>query len=384
MNSKSGRMILSLLSLMFMINNASAFTQSPAFTRKNMHSSNMNYRPSPFQGNTADVYYSTSSTTSSSTSLQMMDLILPFTMSEISIESFTDFDIGSLKSMTSPILISSSNASFESRFFADSAHLILDFATICSPDTLLLRLLIFLGRIFSILSDYFPDHSITADELVFQCSMLAISKYMFLEKFRTTISSVTKETSFQDRKIFKKIFCPAGFSFAQYKTLLSLNVLEWVYCKPGQFMFEDESSILITYKGSMQQHQQKQLGANGTHSFSSLPYCACQGRECYELIGNITQAYETIESRRKRSSSSPSSSSSSSSSSSVDTNTNQLLRAGPSGGSFLRINMKPLLEKFGGDADVTESIKSIYFNAIQRKLSSYNGSPDDLEDYQFS
>jgi len=259
--------------------------------------------------------------------------------------------------------------------------LILDFATIFSPDTVVLRLLIFVGRIFSILSDYVPDHTITYDELVFQSAMLAISTDMFLKKFRTTLTSLRKDTSFQDRRMFKMIFHPAGFSFSQYRSLLSLNVLEWVQCKPGQFIFEDESSILITYKGSIQEHPEEQGSADSnnsssTSSTSSSSCRVCQGGKCYDIIGNITQAYETLESRRKGSSSSWNNTSS------TNNNNLQLLRAGPSGGTFLRINMKALHEKVGTDADITESIKNIYFNAMQRKLSSYaaNKNATNLDD----
>ncbi len=341
---------LSLLSVVFHHRGGRAFTQ-PAFSR--IHSGEAVF----FQGKGSRSYGPPSS---SSSSLQLMDLTSSFPMTDFGASSFDG-------ASTAPMLVSS-NPNFESRFFGDLAHLILDFATICSPDTVVLRLLIFLGRVFSILSDYVPDHEMTYDEVLFQTTMLLISTNMFLKKFQTSVYSLKKDTSFQDRRIYKRIFYPAGFTFSQYRSLLSLNVLEWTACKPGQFIFEDESSLLITYKGSMHQHSSTRTDGSNASS-TNTTYLACGGSYCYEIIGNISQAHETLESRRKRSPSKivigdeidPSSSSKST----------YLLRAGPAGATLLRINTKALLEKAGEDADITESIKNLYFNAMQKKLSSY-------------
>ena len=46
------------------------------------------------------------------------------------------------------------------------------------------------------------------------------------------------------------------------------------------------------------------------------------------------------------------------------------------GATLLRINTKTLLEKVGEDSDITESIKNLYFNAMQSKLSSYADTTD--------
>jgi len=118
-------------------------------------------------------------------------------------------------------LLSSNIQKLEAQLFGDMAHLILDFGTILNPDTIVLRLFIFLGRICSILSDYVPDHSMTYDETLFQFSMLAISSNMLFKKFRIAIASLNETTSFKDRRIYQRIFYPAGFSWFQYKSLLA-------------------------------------------------------------------------------------------------------------------------------------------------------------------
>ena len=74
-----------------------------------------------------------------STSCKMIQLTNTFT------------DVSTSLSSYGSIISSEEN---EAQFCRDIAHFCLDVATVCSPDTMVLRLLIFCGRICSILSDY--------------------------------------------------------------------------------------------------------------------------------------------------------------------------------------------------------------------------------------
>jgi hypothetical protein len=299
--------------------------------------------------NTKSWTESTGLSTSSTASSRPM-MMLPFSELTTTMESLS---IG-----TSGMLISS-DQDFEAQIFGDLAHLILDFATICSPDTILLRLLVFLGRICSIMSDYTPDHQITYDELVFQSSMLVISTKMFLEKFTTMISSVNEVTSFKDRRIYKSIFDPAGFTWIQYKSLLALGVVEWSHYKPGTLLFEDSDSLLITYKSEIHQL---------VEGSPSKQYGICKGKFCHDIIADFSQVHDFLETKRNKSSKQQPHHDDL-------TDARILLQVGKTGATLLRIDTKKLLEHTGEDAAIAERTKNLYFNAMQKMLTSYSEFP---------
>ncbi len=80
-------------------------------------------------------------------------------------------DSNMLYSTSQLIATSGTNESIEAEIFGDLAHLFLDFATFFSPDTVVLRLFVVCGRIFSILSDYIPDGEMAPDEAFIQCKI---------------------------------------------------------------------------------------------------------------------------------------------------------------------------------------------------------------------
>jgi len=90
------------------------------------------------------------------------------------------------------------------------SHLTLDLANFLSPDTVSLRLLLFLGRFFSIASDYIPDHKMYTEEELFQLGMLTYSTHQLIMSalLRALLlhQKVRKRRSSMDLSMTKCIF----------------------------------------------------------------------------------------------------------------------------------------------------------------------------------
>ena len=268
------------------------------------------------------------------------------------------FDTTIAEAIQNAEILVSSEQNHEAQVYADLAHLILDFLTFVSGDGIVLRLLIFLGRICSILSDYVPDHKITFDELVFQSAMLAISTSMLLEKVNTAVSSLHVPSSFKDKRIYKAIFLPAGFTWIEYKTLLSSNVLQWIHYNPGTSIHYD-CSLLITYKGEIQQEN------DGSTRFTKR----------YGVIGDLSQVPQFSESPLERNKSLKD----------LDSNYHErILCAGKEGLTLLKVDTKKLFEHGSEDVKISENAKNLYFNAMQMVLVSYSEAPSFPSSYPLS
>ena len=250
----------------------------------------------------------------------------------------------------------------EAQIFGDMAHFLLDFATLCTPEIIIIRLLILLGRIFSILSDYVPDHTMTTDELFFQFSMLAIATKMFLEKLTTTISSLKEDTSFQDRRIYKSIFSPAGFTWIQYRTLLASHLLEWNHYRAGSIIRHDEDSLLITYKGIVEKIENSPPSSSRRRKRFGM----IDGKYCHDIIGDFARPPDFFSDfKNKRP---------------IEDNNNTedhrkagTFLAGLDGVTILRLDMKKVVQ-YASEEDIglCESLKNLYFTGMQKVLISYS------------
>jgi len=152
-------------------------------------------------------------------------------------------------------LINSNPKMAESELLGDLAHLMVDFATLFSPDTVALRILVFCGRIISILADYTPDGYITPDELFLQLCLLALSAHAVVKTCILPLQSYQLENgastlSFRDRRIYQRLFRPAGFTWMQFVSLAAFGAFEWVeLSKAGDIIFEDKYDLLLVYEG---------------------------------------------------------------------------------------------------------------------------------------
>lgn len=151
--------------------------------------------------------------------------------------------------------IASNPANTESTVFNLAAHLILDFATVCSPDSILIRIFILIGRIFALASSLVSDQQESFIELIFQASLLYIAidgviKPTIAPYANYMMKSQSPPLLFRDKRLFVKLFKPLGFSWLQYMQLRSEMVLEWVCStKRGEVFFEKTTHLILCTKG---------------------------------------------------------------------------------------------------------------------------------------
>ncbi len=251
-----------------------------------------------------------------------------------------------------------SNSNVEVEVFSDLAHLLLDFATMFSPNTIMLKLLILCGRVFSILSDLTPDGSITTDEFVFQSSMLAIASYNVVNMFEPLFHAAMQDVSFQDRRIYQRVFRSAGFTWSQFKYLLANGSLEWVDVPPNSALIEPIENLLIPYQGSVHMMDPKRQ--------DHMVYGQRTGDKAHpmhEFIGDlnctksIVDAYGIKKKEKKADL--------------QDRSDVQILSSEHGVSRLLRINTKRILETSRKDPRLDSSIKNFFFKAILSLCESY-------------
>jgi len=249
------------------------------------------------------------------------------------------------------------NQNIQAEVFGDLAHAALDGATLLSLSPVVLRLFIFVGRIFAILADYLPDHAMTPDETIFQLSMLILSVRSLYMDTVTLVSSCTKSTSFKDRKIYLIAFLPVGFSWMQYKSLIS-NALEWVELAPGKCVLEENDSLLLVYRGNVHQD---------IDGFNIQQYGIRNQTNVLDIVGDLFLAKELIDSKfndkRKIKNFKPAT---------IDRSgqpqSRYELKAGSDGSLLLRIKVKKILNMANKDEQLIGSIKNLVSNGIQNRL----------------
>ena len=265
------------------------------------------------------------------------------------------FDVTIAEAMQNTGILISAEQNHEAQFYGNMAHLILDYLTFCIEiDGIAIQFLLFLGRVFSILSDYVPDHTITCDELIFQSTMLTVSFKMILEKVHTALSSLNEVTSFKDKRIYKTMFFPAGFTWIQYKTLLSSNALRWAHYDPGM-RINCDNILSITYKGEIEQ-------VNDGTKFAKR----------YGVIGDLSQVPQFSESSSERRNLLENKNKNQDEECDLNHERQHVLCAGKEGLTLLQIDMKKLFKHGNKDAKIFESTKNLYFNAMRNVLVSYS------------
>lgn len=266
-----------------------------------------------------------------------------------------------------------SQQSLEAEILSDLAHLCLDFATLFSPDTIVLRLFVICGRIFNILADYIPDRQMTTDEIIIQSFMLSLSCGNFFVMFQELVRSSGQPASFQDRRIYHSIFLPAGFTWSQYKLLISDGALEWVQGSPDSTLCESRQNLLLTYRGTVLKLQP----GRGYEVYGRR-----NGRCSHDYIGDLSLVKDLVD---ISCGSSPSrrfskggrkqvlnQALSPSHVNSVGHETEfQMLQFGKTGAMVLRINTCKLLQSVKADTSLAECTKNLIFNGIHARLKQY-------------
>jgi len=266
------------------------------------------------------------------------------------------------------------NENVEAEVFADMAHVALDLATFVSTGTVALRFALFLGRLFSIASDYVPDHHMSLDECVFQFSMLSLSAQKLLKVTLPLVDAQFKEsprTSFKDRRMYHSQFLRAGFTWLQYKYLLSSGALEWIQLSPSSWIvLENEElneSIFLLHKGEAN----LQVGTSKIQQYSTRPNK--EGR--MSMIADLAMARKLIDPDRTTLRSPQVYKSSGDELTTRGPITNSSMRhshlwAGPNGALLLRIHTKCLMDIMADDDDnLADCIRRLIFLGVQEKLS---------------
>ena len=263
-------------------------------------------------------------------------------------------ELASFQDLPSQMMVSS-NPNMEAEVFADIAHLALDFATIFAADTIKLRALIFVGRLCSILADYVPDHSMTFDEVVFQTTMLTIAGtklYKLAVPALSALSTMNEKSSFQDLKIYRSTFQPAGFSYLDYHIIS--KSFEWVDLHANAALVEEEKdfpSLFLIYQGQV-------------YTTNGETISRQKGNKAIKMIGDLSIARLFQKNQFKMVTQEINFS--------KPTRMGLTLQAGPNGAKILRIKMRDLLRIVQEDEILIDSTKNLLFNAIEEKLVDGN------------
>jgi len=289
----------------------------------------------------------------------------------------TAYDLGT-NAVSSLFRLNENNVA---ELFEDLSHLTLDLATFLSPDTVSLRLLLFLGRIFSIASDYIPDHKMYTEEEFFQLGMLTYSEYqLFIRSALPRIplviqnyENVDPAWTFRYRRVYLKAFYSAGFSYSQYQVLQANGILRWVTLAPFTNIAlgrEDEESadyMYLLYRGPIYHVINRKDDQRAFH----LDLCdkkinlICDSMSARRLIEDKDQGIENPSLYRLTTRSS-----SLSSSSSQDFPSRSLLQAGAAGAMLLEMNIQRLLDLMKDDDEISRCMKHLLLLGLEERLST--------------
>jgi hypothetical protein len=229
----------------------------------------------------------------------------------------------------------------EAELLTDVAHIALDCTTFLGPDTIAIRLVVILGRIFAIGADYLPDHKIFPEEVIFQAVMLAISSIGFIESTLLTLRARSANTTIRDGRVYIKTFSRAGTTWKQYKTMSAISALEWMEVESGKIILSGEANhdyFYFLYDGAVTvQHSQGQDLGNyfKHHLVGEMNFvCHLDGLESDEELPKTT------------------------------------IKAGDEGATLLRIHSSKLIKLMKNDHNLAKSIRSWIIMDMQQKLST--------------
>lgn len=121
----------------------------------------------------------------------------------------------------------------------EASRFMMDLSSFVTTEKIILRLAGIISRLVNIEIDVSvsSNHGTPSpvEEIIFQAAMLGISiSLLSRTAFPLLLSSDLVDTlSFQDLVLYKSLFRPVGVSLLQFRTLLSMKVLEWVDLGPN-------------------------------------------------------------------------------------------------------------------------------------------------------
>jgi hypothetical protein len=123
----------------------------------------------------------------------------------------------------------------EAEILSNMSHVALDLFGFLNPERFLLRLSALLGRMMLMAADYDVDHKISADEMLFQGGMLALSAKQFMSSWCRIRGAQQKygDVSFRERVVYQLFFSPVGVSWLQFRSLVA-SCVDRVEVQPNE------------------------------------------------------------------------------------------------------------------------------------------------------
>mmetsp|Transcript_3504 Transcript_3504/g.5920 ORF Transcript_3504/g.5920 Transcript_3504/m.5920 type:complete len:358 (+) Transcript_3504:144-1217(+) len=247
-------------------------------------------------------------------------------------------------------------AQFEAEVLSDVSHVALDFTTLLSPNTAVIRLFTLVGRMLVISSDYIQDQYISPDDWAFNLFMLALSARSFLKSVRPMIAVAASNSTLtvRDRKAYSLLFDIIGMSVLQFKTLLTSKTLEWVQLGPNEEMELDGEFIYWLYSGET---SSSNGDCNSTsNSISSRIFGEVQFAK--KLQEPLHTAFKKKSKVKKVESTEV-----------APESKQRKIYVGQDGAVLLRISTSKLLELMNDDDELTTSVQRLVLLCMQEKLT---------------
>jgi len=314
--------------------------------------------------------YDSSQTRHSMVSIDALDFISPVAYPFKNILGFTfKNSLANINNLIPGFETTLENQAIESNMFAIMSHIGLDFGSYLSDKTEAIQLIILIGRLSSLISDYLPDHHIQPDDLIIQLYMLYFSSRLLIRSCTSMISTLQNSLSFEELRLYSKIFKPAGVSILQYRVLAS-KCFEWKEVPPYSILsFEDEDDIsCMLYQGkidiNVQVDQYPLHRRCSDRSMSNI-----QSIDAFGFFDDLVFAQRICSTNPLDDSMDTSIDNEQRQSSEYYPQTNKIT-AGEDGALLLKINTTEMLKLVVTDDRFLNAIKSISFARMHGKLSN--------------
>ena len=259
------------------------------------------------------------------------------------------------------------------------AH-VADFSTLLVPEVSLLRTAALLGRICSISADYIPDHSIAADEAIFQGPMLIVSAALFAQSAFPMIatglsslvpikdkmvddeSSSSSSSKWKNRYAFHHLFRQLGVSLLQFRYMTSMGAIDWIDVKPNETLIDDQDEteyLYWVYRGSTE----LSFGND-----ESVTFVDCYNDEKFVGLLPDMKFLCQLDKKKMKHKKGTVASSSLNMPSSCQYPQATIKAGGPNGARVMRLHKKKLQQLMETDNKLSDSIHALMVNGMQREL----------------
>ena len=266
----------------------------------------------------------------------------------------------------------------ESELFTDASHVALDLITFASPGRALMRLSILVGRVFAIMADWVPDHTILPEEMLFQSLMLTVSVTLLIKSLMPMLPAMVTTTSYREKRAYHALFGKFGLSWMQFKMVMAF-ASEWVEI-PGNGQLADNNATVNASAAAdgyvyWLQKGEAELVVNDT-TIQNVVASSSSSSSQLSILGELDFARQLHERKKKsKKTNSKNKAQQEDEQSNIDeasidqASPPSKIKAGPAGATLLRIDAAKLLKLMDEDDQLADSIRSIIFAGMQEKLT---------------